>query len=407
MRRRIKISVFLILGIVLVPNFFVLGQNSDAINSEIKELNSEISDYKNNLKKLEDRQKEYSRQIETKQKEKATLGNQLSILDNRIAKAELDIEMVQNDIERNKLEMQKTDVEIETKNSEIDYEKNQLADVVRLMQKRDNVGSLEVILLNDSLADFLAQVKALEDINEGIEDSMEDLKKLKRQLEKEREQLGLQQNDLKELEAEMIEKQKRLENEVQTKSLVLSQVNQSEKEYQRLLEQAKREQQEAEAEITQLEKIVRQKLAQMEGDQLALNDDGIIWPVTKNVVTTYFHDPEYPFRYIFEHPAVDIRAAQGTVLKAAASGYVARVKFDGSSAYGYIMIIHGDGLSTVYGHISKAYVQEDEFVIQGQRIGLTGGLPGTPGAGKLTTGPHLHFEVRLNGIPVDPLAYLP
>lgn len=407
MQRRLIISTLLIIGIILIPNFFALSQSSEAVNSEIKELNSEISDYKSNLKKLEDRQKEYSRQIETKQKEKASLSNQLSILDNRVAKAELDIEMVQTDIDRNKLEVQKTDLEIEAKNKEIEYEKTQLADVVRLMQKRDNVGSFEVILLNDSLSDFMAQVKALEDINEGIADSLEGLKKLKRQLEKERELLDLQKKDLEALQAEMVEKQKRLESEKETKIAVLTQVNQSEQEYQRLLEQAKREQREAEAEITSLEKIVRQKLAQLEGDALAFNDDGLIWPVAKNVVTVYFHDPEYPFRYIFEHPAIDIRAGQGTVLKAAASGYVARVKFDGSSNYGYIMIIHGDGLSTVYGHISKAYVNEDEFVVQGQRIGLTGGLPGTPGAGKLTTGPHLHFEVRLNGIPVDPLAYLP
>ena len=405
------LTLILFLGLIFFNFNFVRGQIDDfyaaEINQELKDLSSDIDGKKNDIKRIQQKQEEYAAAIERKHQEKASLNNQLAILDNRLAKAELDISLVQTQIERTELEIQKTDIEIENKNKDIGQEMRDIENVLRLLYKKGNVTSLEIVLLNDSFADFLSEIKYLEDVNETISDSIDNLKNLRSRLEKDGEELDGQKQELQGLKKELEDKKLELGSEQETKIYVLTQVSQSEKQYQRLLEQAKKEQEEAAAEIASLEKLVRAKLAKLEGGQLTFNDNGLIWPVTKNTITSYFHDPDYPFRYIFEHPAIDIRAAQGTTLRAAASGYVARAKNGGQNGYSYIMLIHGDGLSTVYGHVSKIYAAEEEYVVQGQTIGLTGGLPGTPGAGRLTTGPHLHFEVRLNGIPVDPLAYLP
>ena len=414
MKKTIKLA-FLLLAILACLNSadFIMGAtlnygDAEMINKEIKDINNDIQDNKSQINKIQELQKKYSDEIKKKQSEKASLNNQLSIMDNRLAKSELDIELVETEIERTKLEIKKTDIEIESKSEEIETEKTHIANIIRLMHKSDRVSTLEILLLNDSLSDFLTQVKYLEDMNESVSDGLDILEKLKRQLESEKRGLDSQNKELAKLRDDLINKKKQLESEKESKALVLTQVKSSEQEYQRLLAQAKKEQEEVAAEIASMEKLVRAKIAKLQGnDKLEFNDNGFIWPVPKNVVTAYFHDPDYPFRNIFEHPAIDIRAAQGSTLKAAASGYVARIKTGGATGYGYIMLIHGDGLSTVYGHVSKIYVAEDEYVVQGQAIGLSGGLPGTPGAGPLTTGPHLHFEVRLNGIPVDPLSYLP
>jgi murein DD-endopeptidase MepM/ murein hydrolase activator NlpD len=386
---------------------FGLAQDAEIINKEIKEINSDIQDKKNDITKIQEQQEKYSQEIQKKQSEKASLNNQLAILDNRMAKSELDIELVETEMNRLELEMQKVDIEIEVKNNEIEKEKGHTAAVLRLMYKRDNVSTLEIMLLNNSLSEFLSQVKYLEDISEELEKTLENLERLKRFLNKEKEDLAGKSVEMGELKKELEGKREQLDVEKENKAYVLSQVQNSEREYQRLLARAKKEQEEAAAEIASMEKLVRAKIAALEGKELEFNDGGLIWPVPKNVITAYFHDPDYPFRHIFEHPAIDIRAGQGTTLKAAASGYVARTKYGSNGGYGYIMIIHGDGLSTVYGHVSRINVTEDEYVVQGQVIGRTGGMPGTDGAGSLTTGPHLHFEVRLNGIPVDPLSYLP
>lgn len=382
------------------------NNNDDTSNAEIKDISNQIEVKKDLIKKKQDQRAELQKALITKQSEKADLANQLAIIDNRLEKSKIDIENTQMEVDKTNLEIKKVLIEIDDKNNEIENEKNNIADTMNLMYKQDGVSSLEIILLNKSLSDFLNQVKYLENINSEIKNSLNNLFDLKSQLEKEKISSEEKNKDLDKLKNELIDNKNKVEGEQQTKIFVLDQTKSSEQEYQRLIRLAKQEQQQASNEIINMEKSMREKLAQLSKDKLGFNDSGFNWPVTKNTVTSYFHDPDYPFRRVFEHPAVDIRASQGTPIRAAASGYVATAKNAGMG-YSYIMIVHGDGLSTVYGHVSKIYVSADEYVTQGQVIGASGGLPGTPGAGSLTTGAHLHFEVRLNGIPVNPLEYLP
>jgi murein DD-endopeptidase MepM/ murein hydrolase activator NlpD len=406
--KRLKIIgiALIFAGFILYAPFFVVGQYGEDINEEIKDLNSQISGKKNKLEDIQKKQEEYADAIRKKQAQKADLSNQLAILDNRIAKSELDIEVVETNIDRTDLEINKTNLEIATKETEIIKEKEHIASVLRLLYKQDKASALEIILLNNTLSEFLNQVKYLEDINSELGDSLDNLKQYKDTMDEKKADLVSRGKELADLKTELDDKKNNLVGEKDGKNYLLDQTRSSEKEYQRLLAAAKAEQERAASDIVSLEKKIREKMSEAQKQKLAFNDKGLIWPVRKNTVTAYFHDPDYPFRYIFEHPAIDIRASQGTTVKASASGYVARAK-DGGRGYSYIMIVHGDGLATVYGHVSKIFVQEDEYVVQGQAIGASGGMPGTPGAGGLTTGAHLHFEVRKDGIPVNALEYLP
>ncbi len=410
---RVKKIIKLIIPILLLGLFlntasnFSYGQTTGAEdNQEVRQINKDIQAKKDRIKKIQDQQAVYEGLIKKKQSEKASLNNQLAILENRLAKAALDIESTQTEIDRTSLEIDKVNFEIKDKDKQILNQKEHISSVIKLMQKQDDKSTLEILLLNNTLNDFVSQVKYLEDINNEIGKSLEILKQYKADLENQQKDLNGKKRVLTELKVKLENDKNNLALEQQNKVYILDQTRSSEREYQRLLALAKQEQQQAEADIVSLEKTIRAKLAKISGKSLEFNDAGFIWPVTKNLVVATFHDPDYPFRYIFEHPAIDIRAAQGSTLRAAASGYVAIAKNAGKG-YSYIMIVHGNGLATVYGHVSKIYVQADEYVVQGQAIGLTGGMPGTSGAGSLTTGPHLHFEVRLNGIPVNPLEYLP
>lgn len=401
-----KIATCLAIGLFLFSPMASLSQDVEAENEQVREINQEIQAKRDRLKKMQEQQEIYSRAIEQKQREKASLNNQLAILENRLAKAALDIESAQTEIDRTNLEIEKISLEIKDKDGQILKQKERIVSVLKLMQKQDDKSALEILLLNQTLNEFISQAKYLADVNKKISQGLEQIKQYKKDLEEKEKNLSETKQGLEKFKLTLQDKKLKLAVEQQSKINILDQTKSSEKEYQRLLKLARQEQEQAAADIVNLEKVVRARISKIAGKDLEFNDAGFIWPVARNTITAYFHDPEYPFRYIFEHPAIDIRAGQGTAIRAAASGYVAIAK-DAGRGYSYVMIIHGDGLATVYGHVSKIYVQADEYVVQGQTIGLSGGTPGTNGAGRMTTGPHLHFEVRLGGVPVDPLEYLP
>ncbi|MDQ2662626.1 MAG: peptidoglycan DD-metalloendopeptidase family protein [Candidatus Eremiobacteraeota bacterium] len=122
------------------------------------------------------------------------------------------------------------------------------------------------------------------------------------------------------------------------------------------------------------------------------------WPVT-GVITSPFGYRHSPFGGGTEfHQGLDIGAAMGTTITAPAGGTVIMAQWYGG--YGnYILIDHGGGMSTGYGHLSQIFVAVGQAVQKGQAVGAVG----STGA---STGPHLHFEVRINGKPVDPAGYL-
>jgi murein DD-endopeptidase MepM/ murein hydrolase activator NlpD len=132
----------------------------------------------------------------------------------------------------------------------------------------------------------------------------------------------------------------------------------------------------------------------------------IQWPVEPLLgISAYFADASYKAMFHMDHHADDIPTPQGTIVRAAAGGIVKDVVNHGLG-FNYVTIEHPGGYSTLYGHLTKFSVQKGQQVLAGDEIGLSGGRPGSPGAG-LSTGPHLHFALFINGKPVNALPFLP
>ncbi len=131
------------------------------------------------------------------------------------------------------------------------------------------------------------------------------------------------------------------------------------------------------------------------------------WPVaTVRGISSYFRDASYYAAVGSQHDAIDIPANQGTDIYAPLDGYVHYILPPVSWWYAYMALKHPGWYVTVYGHISEVFVSPYQFVRKGDRIGRTGGAPGTPGAGPMTTWAHLHFEVWKDREVIDPLRIL-
>ena len=131
------------------------------------------------------------------------------------------------------------------------------------------------------------------------------------------------------------------------------------------------------------------------------------WPVEPMLgISAWYHDADYLARFGVPHNAIDIPVDQGSTIYAAADGVVEKAT-DHGMGYNSITISHNDGYATLYGPVSEFLVKAGDTVRRGDPIGKSGGAPHTPGAGLLSTGPHVHFEVFENGEHVNPIDLLP
>jgi murein DD-endopeptidase MepM/ murein hydrolase activator NlpD len=146
------------------------------------------------------------------------------------------------------------------------------------------------------------------------------------------------------------------------------------------------------------EKSFQELYSFLEGKKRQLSSTPSIWPV-RGWLTSGFGYRIDPFTGLRQfHEGLDIANRQGTPILAPADGVVSRCS--NSSGFGLtVEINHGYGIKTVYGHLSKTYVGVGQGIKRGQRVAAIG-------CSGRATGPHLHYEVRLNDVPMNPLSYI-
>ncbi len=373
------------------------GQGGD-VGEEIEVINTKISEKKEGISLLSSKINEYKAKIDEKQKQGATLAVELDLLDNRMAKTKLQVEETKEEISLINLEIVSLNKQLETLEERLEREKKMITGVLQEIQVQDNDLALQLFFGSNSFSDLFDQLQYLENINSDLKKAADQVKASRQVVIQKKENQREKREHLEELEEKLEARKFTLASERNAQDVLLSRTQESEAQVRVLLNDVKQEQAFINSQIAQLQADIEGKLSQ--SDETGGDGSALSWPVDRYgvVMTTYYHDPTYPFRHLWEHSGLDLAAPTGTPILSAAPGYVAWTR-KGKLYGNYVMIIHSNGIATLYAHMSRIDVEPDQFVKRGQQIGAMGSTG-------FSTGPHLHFETRLNGIPVNPMNYL-
>lgn len=394
-RRPWRRWLVLLLAVALLAPFLPQPGGGPVAKADIiDELQKKIEEQKNRRNQIDQRINQLENSIRATRGKQAVTQARIESLDQQIAATEEQLKQVQLELEKAQAEVERLTTDLEIAKNELAWRQELLARRVRAIYENGQVSYLEVLFSATSFSDFLSRFDRLQQVIAGdrklvasVTEKKEEVERLKAEAEEHRSQVVALRDQVesmkKSLEVQIASKRQELDELRQTESLLLEQIE----EMERLSEQTAQM-------IRELEKQLEKELARQ--GRLLLR-----YPLDKEYrITSPYGYRYHPISRSYKlHTGVDIGAWYNTPIYAAESGLVIQAGWYGG--YGNaVIILHGNSISTLYGHMAKVTVSAKQRVSKGQLIGYVGSTG-------YSTGPHLHFEVRRNGEPVDPGEYIP
>ena len=394
MRQKKRIWTAAAAGLLCVGLAFpVLADKTELNEAQDRktELEEELEKTEDTLKNLETLKGNTAAYVRELDESLSAVSNELEALNGSIAEKEGQIETTKGELEQAK----------ETEKKQ--YESMKLR--IKYMYERGDTSYVELFMESDSLSELLNKAEYISKISEYDRQMLDQYAATKDEIAADEARLETEHAELLDLKEQTEIKQASVEQLLSAKQAELrsyeSQIAEAENqlsEYEKDLEAQEAAIRQIEEEIKRQEEEARRK-AEAAGQSYVTKDIGdihFIWPCpASSRITSGFGGRSSPTEGASSnHQGIDIGAPTGSDILAAAEGDVV-VSTYSSSAGNYVMINHGGGVYTVYMHASKLLVSVGEHVSQGQviaKVGSTG----------YSTGPHLHFGVRLNGPYVDP-----
>jgi murein DD-endopeptidase MepM/ murein hydrolase activator NlpD len=333
---------------------------------------------------------------QTKAQQTMALINDLNA---RIAVQKKAIAATQSKMQETERQIRLTQAEISRHEAHMEVRQSLLDQRVRAMDKHGTVNYFELVVSSQSFNQLVDRVVVMQDIVRSDQQLLQTLKGERDQLVSLRQKLNVQRSEEASLLRQQQDQEAALQQSLADQQAALAYLASLEAQFEQ-------QRAELEAEKAHFDSLVAQLQEQYDGEargygggsgQFAWPERG---PITQGFGCTDFllepYDASCASRHF--HSGIDIGASSGTTIHAADAGVVS---FEGwGGGYGNVIILtHGNGYSTLYAHMSGFAVGSGARVGRGQAIGYEGSTG-------FSTGPHLHFEIRLNGAYQNPLSYL-
>ena len=344
-----------------------------------------LSQIRNNIK---NKQQELN---ESKAKEKS-LGDQVNSLEQQINSKQSDIDELEASISEAQAKLETLEEELAAAEEKVNTQNENLNARLRNMYKNGSVGFIDVLMDSGSFSEFLNNLSLVEKVYTSDQDVLEELQKAYDEIDAKKKEIETLQAELSESKATMEEQKSSLEADKASVEKKKSEIAADSAETQRELDKL-------EADAQALTSSIRNSGSSSSSSKY--NGGIMAWPVPScHTVSSGYGGRIHPTtgKYKF-HGGLDIPGSYGSAIVAANSGKVIWAGNRGDSYGNYVIIDHGGGVSTLYGHSSKVLVRTGQRVSRGQRIANVGST------GR-STGPHCHFEVRINGSRVNPNPYV-
>lgn len=377
----IKKVYAIVLCIIFVFSWNVYADQKSDLESKNQQTQSEINEIKERIKKAEESKSPYL-------EKKKELDSKLNEANAELSRLTNQVNSIQSDINAKQADIDWLDGE-ESKSREIFKQR------MRALYEDNKMSYIDILFDSGSISGFFNRLEIIKQLADYDNEIIESIVFSKEKIAEAKAVLDEQKSQVEVVRAEAQaarDKVNALEAENQQ---VLDAINND-------ISAAKAEQAAKEKEAANIQNQIKKLLEQQNnsGTTLTYSSKGMVWPCPGyKTLTSQFGRRFHPVLKIYRsHNGIDIAANSGANVIAAADGVVITSQY--SSSYGnYIVINHGSGVTTLYAHLSSRGVSVGANVKAGQSIGKVGSTG-------ISTGPHLHFEVSVNGTRQDPESYV-